>query len=253
MLELVKGTLGSCQLAIPGPNVIIAENCQAIPVEMVLRKYMAKSTTKTSLYHHYVNLGKKEFCGHELPEGLKPNGILPFVMDTPSTKSDTGDESVSPLYLFNQKTISPQDYTLVNQACREAFNRGSEALNQKGIILVDTKFEVGRNQKGEIVFIDEVLTPDASRYWLAGDYEEKFARGEEPLSYSKQLARDIGQVGQPFTEEEVVLIACRYIESYQLLTGNRFIPDTRDIKTRIVSDIKRAISGFKFSWPEGNM
>lgn len=243
MFNIVKGFIPNAQLATPGPSVVIAENCKPIDVEMVLRKYMAKSTTDTSLYHNYVNLGKREFCGHKLPNGLKPNQQLPYLMDTPSTKDRTGghDISVAPKYLFDNNILLPEEYALIKDGCVQVFSKGSFVLASRGIILVDTKFELGRNHKGEIVFIDEVLTPDASRYWMKEDYEQKYAAGEEPTSYSKQFARDIGKPGKPFTEDEVFQIACRYIESYQLLTGEIFKPDTRDPGQMVIEDVNRGL------------
>lgn len=241
MLDIVQEALPHSQIAAIGRNIVVAENCEPIKVEMVLRKYMAKSTTETSLYHHYVNLGEREFCGHKLPEGLRANEKLPYLMDTPSTKSEGHDTSVTPKYLFDNGFLSPEEYDAIRNACIEAFGRGAAVLEQRGIILVDTKFEIGRNREGKIVFIDELLTQDASRYWIRQDYEEKFAKGEEPTSYSKQLARDIGDPKQPYTEEEIKLIAERYFESYELLTGKKFQPDIRDPIEQIVDDINKGL------------
>lgn len=242
MFDLIKGTLPNSQIAAQG-IVAVAEQCQPMDFEMVLRKYMAKSGTKTSLYHNYVDLGKREFCGHKLPEGLVANGKLPYIMDTPSTKAKKGghDESVSPQYLFDQSIVTPEDYAIVRNASIEAFGMGEAFLTQLGIILVDDKKEAGRGKDGRIKWIDEVLTLDAARYWKADDYEEKLSAGENPTSYSKEIARGLGEPGVPLTEQQVFQVACRYVDTYQLLTGKRFVEDLRDSRKKIVQDVNKCL------------
>ena len=238
MLDYISGSIRSSQISTPGPNVVIAENCTPIDFEMVLRKYMAKSTTETSLYHHYSVLGEREFCGHKLPDNLTANGLLPYIMDTPSTKvrdvSGGHDRSVAPEYLFENGLVTPEEYTHIRNATIEDFGRASALLEQRGIIIADTKFEIGKNSKGEIVYIDEVLTPDASRYWLIGDYREKMRNNEEPTSYSKQIARDIGEVGEKYTDEQRVVIGVRFLETYEHLMGKPFKPYLRDVRQIII-------------------
>ena len=239
MLDIVGEALPSSQLATPGPNVVIAENCEMLDVEMVLRKFMAKSSTTTSLYHHYVNLGEREFCGHALPEGLVANQILPYLMDTPSTKEREADHdlSVSPEYLFEKGIVTPQQYNAIRNACIEAYGMAEAVLAPIGVILVDTKYEVGKNSRGQIVAVDEVLTLDASRYWLKDDYDEKFAAGQPPTSYSKQIARDTGKPTEDLTEDQIAMVAERYIDAFQKLTGQRFEPDLRDPIPAFVADV----------------
>lgn len=242
MFDLIKDTLPNSQLAAQG-IVAISEQCDPIDFEMVLRQYMAKSSTTTSLFHNYVNLGKREFCGHKLPDDLVANGILPYLMDTPSTKAKEGDHdvSVSPQYLFSEGIVTPEDYKIIKKASVEAFQIGTKALRQKGIILVDDKKEFGRGKNGKIKYMDEVLTLDAARYWLAEDYEQKLAAGENPTSYSKELARGLGKPGEPLTDEHRFLLGVRYIETYQLLTGKRFEPDTRDAREKIIEDTNNCL------------
>lgn len=241
MFENISGLIPSSQIYVAGPNTVVAENCTPINFEMVLRAYMAKSTTETSLYHHYVKHGKREFCGHQLPDNLVPDGPLPYTMDTPSTKArdkaGVHDESVAPEYLFEHGIVTPVEYTHIKNATMEDFRRISALLEQKGIITADTKFELGVNSKGEIVYIDEVMTPDASRFWLAEDYEEKMQQGQDPTSYSKQIARDIGEVGEQYTDEQRAVIGTRFIETYELLMGKPFQPDLRLARQAIVEDI----------------
>jgi phosphoribosylaminoimidazole-succinocarboxamide synthase len=245
MLEITKSVLPNAQLYAPANSpVVIAENCDPFMFEMVWRLHMCKSSTETSLYYHYVELGKREFCGHLLPEGLVANGPLPYVMDTPSTKeSDEGahDESVSPGELYRQGVVDPTTYGRILYMTGTAYELGRRHLNAQGIIIPDTKFELGRTQDGTIVTIDEVLTPDSSRFWVAADYEAKMAAGESPTSYSKQFGRDIGTPGQPYTDDERFQIGCRYIETYQKLTGKAFVPDLRLPAERVKADVETGL------------
>ena len=245
MLEITKSVLPNAQLYAPANSaVVIAENCDPFMFEMVWRMHMCKSSTETSLYYHYVNLGKREFCGHLLPEGLVANGPLPYMMDTPSTKeSDEGahDESVSPGDLYRRGVVDPTTYGQILYMTGTAYEMGRRHFNAQGIFIPDTKFELGRTQDGTIVTIDEVLTPDSSRFWVAADYEAKMAAGESPTSYSKQFGRDIGTPGQPYSDDERFQIGCRYIETYQKLTGKAFVPDLRPPAERVKADITKGL------------
>lgn len=245
MLNYTGGSIKNSQLYTFG-HAVIAENCKPIDFEVVLRKYMAKSTTETSLYHHYVNLGKREFCGHKLPDDLSANCMLPYIMDTPSTKireaSGGHDESVAPEYLFKQGIVTPEEYAHIRNATIEDFGRISAILEQKGIIIADTKFEIGKNSRGKIVYIDEVLTPDASRFWIAKDYEMKISAGQEPTSYSKQIARDIGKVGEKYTDEQRIIIGRRFIETYEHIMEKDFEPDLRPAREAIIEDMNSMFS-----------
>lgn len=241
MLKITSRYLPNAQLFAPADSaVVIAENCTPFMFEMVWRTHMCKSSTETSLYHHYVVLGAREFCGHLLPEGLTTNGPLPYMMDTPSTKeSGEGehDVSVSPGRLYQEGVVTPTDYGWVAYMTGSAYALGQKMFGEKGIIIPDTKFELGKTREGKIVTIDEVLTPDSSRFWLASDYEEKLAKGESPTSYSKQFGRDVGTPGQAYTDEERFLIGCRYIETYQKLMGKKFVPDQRPPEQRLKEDL----------------
>ncbi len=245
MLEITKSVLPNAQLYAPANSaVMIAENCAPFMFEMIWRTYMCKSSTETSLYYNYVVLNKREFCGHLLPEGLVANGPLAYMMDTPSTKeSEEGahDVSVSPGELYRRGVVTPTTYGQIAYMTGTAYALGQRHFQAKGILIPDTKFELGRTQDGTIVTIDEVLTPDSSRFWLAEDYEAKMAAGESPTSYSKQFGRDIGTVGQPYTDEERFQIGCRYIETYQKLTGKAFVPDLRSPEERVVADVSAGL------------
>lgn len=245
MFSLTSAHLPNAQRFAPANStVVIAENCEPFMFEMVWRCYMCKSSTETSLYHHYVNLNQREFCGHSLPEGLAANGPLPYMMDTPSTKeSQAGahDASVSPGELYAQGILTPLEYGKIVYMTGSAYAFGQKHFRELGIIIPDTKFELGRTRDGEIVTIDEVLTPDSSRFWMAEDYDEKMAAGQSPTSYSKQFGRDIGTPGAVYTDQERFLIGCRYVETYQRLTGKCFMPDERAPRQKIVADVKEGL------------
>ncbi|MBI4150154.1 phosphoribosylaminoimidazolesuccinocarboxamide synthase [Candidatus Woesearchaeota archaeon] len=236
MRRLVAPAIGTSEIEVHGlvdnSLVIAAENLQQIPLEMVVRAHMAKSTTSTSLFMHY-RAGRRTFCGHPLPEGLIANGPLPYVMDTPSTKSDIHDASVSPQQLVERNACTRDQYAQIRNSALFAFGIVSQFLSEKGIILVDTKTEHGINRHGQIVSQDELYTMDSSRFWLADDYKEQLAkleRGEirelNPKSYSKEFARGFSQGDKPYTDNQRSEIAVRYVIGMQHLLGQRFLIDS---------------------------
>ena len=252
MRILLSSALGTSQFDVPGLGdnaiVIAAENLTQIPFENVLRAYMAKSSTSTSLYQHYIK-GERSFCGHELPEGLVTNGPLPYVMDTPSTKSEEHDESVSPEQLFQRGICTQEQYIQIRNSSIFAFGVVSQFLRERGLIAVDTKTEHGINKRGEIVSQDEIWTMDSSRFWLLDDYNEQLRKLNDgkikeinPKSYSKEFARGFSEGELGYTYEQRVHIAVRYIEGIQHLLGRRFEPDMRSSEKRIVSGIENIIN-----------
>ena len=251
MRKIVKYQIGTSQFDVEGLHdnsiVIAAENLKQIPFENVFRAYMAKSTTSTSLYQHYIS-GERTFCGHKLSEDLVPNGLLPYVMDTPSTKSDEHDESVSSETLFERNILTREQYGEIKRTSLEAFAMVSRFLRTKRLILVDTKTEHGINREGKIISQDELYTMDSSRFWLLDDYEKqrfKLARGEieelNPKSYSKEFARGFSKDKDGYTDEQKIQIAVRYIEGIQHLLGSPFVPDTRSSEERIISGIETVL------------
>jgi phosphoribosylaminoimidazole-succinocarboxamide synthase len=240
MLGLVKEVLGSSQFEIPElmptSTVIVAENLQPIPFENVLRLYMAESSTSTSLYQHWLS-GKREFCGHPLPDNLSPNGKLPYLMDTPSTKSKN-DESVSPQYLFDKGICTEADYTQIRNNSILAFGIILEHDRKKGMIPVDTKLEHGRNHNGDIVVMDEVFTLDSTRRWKLDLKTGTFELDDsgKPKSYSKEFVRGMkfdAKTGLISPEQELE-VAVRYIETIQHISGTRFEPDLRPRDERLI-------------------
>ncbi len=251
MRKLVMKYIGSAQLDISGINdnsvVLAAEKLTQIGFENVLRAYMAKSTTETSLYQHYIK-GERVFCGHNLPDNLIPNGILPYVMDTPSTKSDEHDESLSPEDMFKRKICTPEQYTQIRNGSLVAFGAVSHRLRTAGVILVDKKTEHGINSRGEIESQDELYTMDSSRFWLVEDYNkqlQKLRQGEitelSPKSYSKEFARDYSKGEEGYTDEQRIKIAVRYILGIQNLLGISFEPDSRPRNERVISGLETIV------------
>lgn len=252
MRRLLQSAIGTSQFDLMGladnSVVIAAENLKTIPVENVLRGYMAKSSTSTSLYQAYVVRGERTFAGHKLPEGLVTNGPLPYVMDTPSTKSDEHDATIDMEYLVKNKLCTPEQYVQIRNAGIFAFGMVSQYLKERGIIAVDTKTEHGVNRKGEIVSQDEIWTMDSSRFWLVNDYQEqldKFQRGEikeiNPKSYSKEFARGFSEGEKGYTDEQRTQIAIRYIIGIQHLLSKPFDPDRRQRDERVISGLETVV------------
>lgn len=253
MRRLVEPAIGTSQFDVPGladnDVVIAAENLQLIPLENIFRAYNAVSSTSTSLYQAWKR-GDKTFAGHVIPADLIANGPLPYVMDTPSTKSDEHDVTSSPDEMIRQGLITPEQYTAVRNSGLVAFGMAAQFLRGKGIILVDTKFEHGINRDGKIVSQDEILTMDSSRFWLASDYDAQMARFElgeleelNPKSYSKEFARGFSEGEKGYTDEQRVVIGARYVIGIQELLGKRFEPDMRPRDERVVSGLRTVVEG----------
>ena len=236
-------------LRVPDPNVMVARECEPLPVELVMRAYLT-GVTGTSIWKAYEK-GDRTFCGHRLPEGMKKNQALPAPILTPSTKAAKGDHdvSVSRAELLAMGRIDPQIYDRAAEIAVALFAEGQRFAASRGLILADTKYEMGLANDGTITVIDEIHTPDSSRYWYADDYEARFARGEEPRSLSKEYVRQwlsteakwSGEGPPPVMPDEVRLEAARrYITSFELVTGTVFIPDTREPKARIAAALGAA-------------
>ncbi len=252
MRRMFAPFIGTSQLEVPGLNdnavVIAAEELEQLGFENVLRAYMAKSSTSTSLYQHYIK-GERVFCGHKLPEGLVINGPLPYIMDTPSTKSEEHDESLAPEEMFRRGICTPEQYMPARNGALAAFGAISEFLSRKGLIAVDTKTEHGINRKGRVVAQDEIWTMDSSRFWMASDYASQMQMLKEgkitelnPKSYSKEFARGFSEGEKGYTPEQIIAIAVRYIEGIQHLLGKRFEPDMRPRDERVISGLQTIVN-----------
>lgn len=227
-LEATKTLVPNWVLSVPDPNVTIGFTCETFPVEMVIRGYLAGHA-----WREY-KAGKRMLCGVPLPEGLKENDKLPHAIITPTTKAHEGhDEDISKAEILKQGLVSEQDYAQLEEYTYTLFAKGSALAAERGLILVDTKYEFGKNQ-GKIFLIDEVHTPDSSRYFYADGYAERQAKGETQRQLSKEFVRQWliengfqGKEGQrvpEMTDAVVESISARYKELYQQVTGSTLEP-----------------------------
>ncbi len=244
MHRLVKPVLKSSQFEVdgllPSSTVIPAENLNLLKLENVLRLYMAESSTSTSLYQHWLAAREKgqsnmNYAGHQLDvTNLEPNGLLPYLMDTPSTKEEV-DHTIDVEYLIKDGVCTKGQYVQIRNASLMAFGIVTQYLAQRGMVLVDTKTEHGINADGEIVSADELYTMDSSRFWKLDKDGSLLTRDGKPVSFSKEFARGMVKAqGQQFSEEQSNEIAVRYIQGLQHLTGKAFDPDLRPRDQRII-------------------
>jgi phosphoribosylaminoimidazole-succinocarboxamide synthase len=240
-------------IAVPDPNVMVARECEPLPVELVMRAYLT-GVTSTSIWKAY-EAGARTFCGHRLPDGMRKNQALAAPILTPSTKAAKGDHdvSVSRDELLAMGRITPALFDRAAELAAALFAAGQRHAASRGLILADTKYEIGidrrRPEGDQLVLIDEIHTPDSSRYWHADDYEARLVRGEEPRSLDKEYVRRwlagegqwTGDGPPPIVPDEVrVEAARRYISAYELITGRKFSPDTRDPVPRIAEALGAA-------------
>ncbi|HJK94573.1 MAG TPA: phosphoribosylaminoimidazolesuccinocarboxamide synthase [Polyangiaceae bacterium LLY-WYZ-15_(1-7)] len=228
-------------IEVPDPNVTIARECAPLPVEMVMRAYVT-GVTSTSIWTHYAK-GERVFCGHRLPDGLKKHQRLEAPILTPSTKAAKGghDVSASREEILAMGTVSAADFDAAAELAKALFARGQKLCAERGLILVDTKYEFGKTPEGEIVVIDEIHTPDSSRYWYAASYAERFEAGEDPESFDKEYVRrwlkSVGYGGDgpsPTLPDEVRVEASRrYIEACDAIRGEPFEPNLEDPHARM--------------------
>ncbi|MBT4384269.1 phosphoribosylaminoimidazolesuccinocarboxamide synthase [Candidatus Peregrinibacteria bacterium] len=230
----------------PDPSVIIGKECEPLKVEMVIRAYITGTTT-TSAWYNYSN-GSRNICGNELPDGLVKNQKLPEVILTPTTKGDHGDhdKNMTPEEIVERGLITQEEWDKLADYTRKLFARGQELADKNGVILVDTKYEFGKDANGEIMLIDEIHTPDSSRYWIKDTYEERMAAGEEPENINKEflriwLAEEQGYRGEGVVpevpEEMLVKTAEKYMQAFELITGQPFVAEVGDTHARIEKNL----------------
>lgn len=245
-MQLTQDIVPNWLIATPDPNVAIGHLCQPFKVEMVIRGYLSGHAAR-----EYAS-GKRMLCGVSLPEGMKENDKFPQPIITPSTKADNGehDEDISREEILSKGIVSEQDYLILEKYTRALFERGTEIAKQKGLILVDTKYEFGKTKDGKIVLIDEIHTPDSSRYFYAEGYQERQQKGEEQKQLSKEFVRQWliangfqGKDGQQIpemTEQYVNSVSERYIELYENILGEKFVKaDVTNIEERIKSNVEK--------------
>ncbi len=243
-----KDIMGNHVLEFPDPNVVMAKECKPLPIEMVVRGYITGVTT-TSAWYNYEK-GVRNFCGNELPDGLKKNQKFEKPILTPSTKALKGghDESVSRDEILERTDLTAEQYDEIAEKSLKLYERGVEIAAKQGIILVDTKYEFGLAPDGEIVLIDEIHTPDSSRFWFANEYEDRLAKGEEQKKIDKEYLREwlanernfLGEGDVPEIPEDIKAeTARRYIEAYELITGQQFQAEVGSVMDRLTNNLQQ--------------
>ena len=239
------------KLATPDPMVTIGLKCEGFRVEMIIRSILTGSA-----WREYKN-GCRELCGVKLPDGMKENERFPEPIITPTTKADEGhDMNISKEEIIAQGIVSAEDYAVMEDYTRKIFKRGQEIAAKRGLILVDTKYEFGKRD-GKVYLIDEIHTPDSSRYFYADGYEEKLAKGEPQRQLSKEFVRqwliehnfmnEPGQTMPEITDEYAESVSDRYIELYENIVGERFEREEsdEDIAARIENNVARWLKAFE--------
>ncbi|MBJ6367058.1 phosphoribosylaminoimidazolesuccinocarboxamide synthase [Snuella sedimenti] len=244
MMKATEDLVPNWLLATPDPNVAVGHLCEPFKVEMVIRGYMSGHAARE------YKAGKRLLCGVEMPEGMKENDKFPEPIITPATKAEKGDhdEDISRGDILKRGIVSEADYIVLEDYTRKLFKRGSEIAASRGLILVDTKYEFGKTKDGKIVLIDEIHTPDSSRYFYADGYQERQERGEAQKQLSKEFVRQWlisnnfqgleGQVVPEMSDEYIESVSERYIELYENITGETFEKaDVSNIQSRIETNV----------------
>ena len=234
-------------IANPDENVAVGHLCDPFKVEMVIRGYVSGHAARE------YKAGKRVLCGVEMAEGLKENDKFPSPIITPSTKADNGehDEDISREDILAKGIVSEEDYIVLEKYTRALFERGTEIAAKRGLILVDTKYEFGKTKEGKIVLIDEIHTPDSSRYFYADGYQDRQDKGEAQKQLSKEFVRQWliengfqGKDGQQIPEmsdEKIIEISNRYIELYEQITGETFVKAATD---NVLNRIEKNVNSF---------
>lgn len=243
-MELTSDIVPNWLVATPDPNVAVGHLCEPFKVEMVIRGYLSGHAAR-----EYA-AGRRVLCGVEMPEGLKENDKFPTPIITPTTKADNGshDEDISREAILANGIVTEEDYLILEKYTRALYQRGTEIAASRGLILVDTKYEFGKTKDGQIVLIDEIHTPDSSRYFYAEGYTERQANGEEQKQLSKEFVRRWliengfqGKEGQqiPFMSDEYIeTVSERYIELFENIIGEKFVKaDISNINERIEKNV----------------
>ena len=249
-LDATADIVPNWKLATPDPMVTVGLKCEGYRVEMIIRGYLTGSA-----WREY-SAGMRELCGVKLPDGMKENERFPEPIITPTTKAEAGhDENISREEIIAQGIVSKEDYETMERYTRALFKRGTEIAAEKGLILVDTKYEFGKRD-GKVYLIDEIHTPDSSRYFYADGYEERFAKGEPQRQLSKEFVRqwliEHGFMGKPgqqvpeMTDAYCDSVSERYIELYEHITGEPFVKtDETDLAERIRKNVENYLASRK--------
>lgn len=250
-LDATADIVPNWKLASPDPMATVGKKAEGFRVEMIIRGYLTGSA-----WREYKN-GCRELCGVKLPEGMRENEKFPEPIITPTTKADAGhDENISREEIIAQGIVSKEDYETMERYTRALFKRGTEMAAEKGLILVDTKYEFGK-LADKVILIDEIHTPDSSRYFYADGYQERFEKGEPQRQLSKEFVRQwlidhgfMGQKGQQvpeMTDEFCKSVSERYIELYEHVTGQKFVPaDESNLEGRIADNVLSCLNELKY-------
>jgi phosphoribosylaminoimidazole-succinocarboxamide synthase len=233
-------------IAVPDPNMSVVHACEALPVEVIVRGYIT-GVTQTALWYRY-SLGERHIYGYQFPDGMQKNQPLPEPIITPTTKGRAGehDERITCAEVVGRGLLDADTWDQIQAAALAIFSRGQALAQRGGLILVDTKYEFGRSQDGTVMIIDEVHTPDSSRFWLAESYEARVSAGEEPENFDKEFLRlwyaerGYRGDGEPpaATADLIVQVSARYIALYEKLTGRSFEPAAYPADARIAAALQ---------------
>ena|SRR6056297_2295069 len=250
-LDATKDIVPNWKISTPDPMVTIGHRCDPFPVEMIVRAYLTGSSWRA------YKKGARDICGVPIPDGMKEHQAFESPILTPTTKAEQGehDENISREEIIRQGLVNEEEYKMLEKYSLELFKRGSEIAGKHGLILVDTKYEFGKKD-GQIYLIDEIHTPDSSRYFYKDGYQERFEKGDKQRQLSKEFVREWlmehgfqGEEGQEMPEisdEKAIEISERYIELYEKITGRRFEKaDNSNLKERIEKNVAEALKEIK--------
>ncbi|WP_394972417.1 phosphoribosylaminoimidazolesuccinocarboxamide synthase [uncultured Croceitalea sp.] len=249
MMQATEDIVPNWLLTTPDANVAVGKACEPFKIEMVIRGYMSGHAARE------YKLGKRILCGEAMPEGMKENDKFSTPIITPATKAEKGDhdEDISKADILKKGIVSKKDYEVLEKYTHALFQRGTELAAKRGLILVDTKYEFGKTKDGEIVLIDEIHTPDSSRYFYTDGYEERQAKGEAQKQLSKEFVRQWlisndfqgleGQTVPEMNDEYINSVSERYIELYESIMGEAFVKaDVSNIQERIGQNISNYLN-----------
>lgn len=251
--EQTKHIVPNHLIDIPDPNITVAKTCSVFPIEFVVRGYIT-GTTDTSLWTQY-DRGVRTYCGIEFPEGLVKNQRLQHPVITPTTKAVDHDRPISPKEIVEEHWMTEEDWDKASSYALELFTFGQQVAEEHGLILVDTKYEMGKDADGNITLIDEIHTPDSSRYWLADSYRERLSRDLEPENIDKEFLRiwfrehcdPYADTELPKAPDELVIeLSYRYIQLYEIITGKQFsFPDPEESTISVAERLMKNLTKYR--------
>ncbi len=242
--EETRGIVGNHVISSPHANALIARKCTVLPIELVVRGYMTGSTD-TSIWTQYQK-GVRNYCGHAIPEGMKKNEPLPKNIVTPTTKEKAHDRPITGKEIVVEGWMTAEQWEFSSSKALVLFARGQKIAAERGLILADTKYEFGVASDGEVLLIDEIHTPDSSRYWLADSYAERLAAGQEPNMIDKEFFRlwfrercdPYKDAVLPVPPDDLIAeLAARYIQLFEKITGTKFEPDLRPLEATVLASL----------------